>query len=222
MNPIQATLTIITLSTLAFSGMGQPAEEPKEFTPEIKISSNLTTILPQIGVMLEDKGENISSYVVDKISKGQIHLNNNINIGLCGETTYIIGVGINNYKNAPHLQYAISDTEKIVNKVEENCKKTQTYVLKNASQNKILQTLENISKKVTKKDNIVFNFSGHGVRYKEKDYLLTAEAKTTKASALQYTALTLQAVEDNMKEMPIKNAIMIIDASRSRPYFAQP
>jgi len=36
------TLTIITLSTLAFAGLAQLAEEPKEFTPEIKIINNLT------------------------------------------------------------------------------------------------------------------------------------------------------------------------------------
>ena len=218
MNPKKLTLTIITLSTLAFGVLVQPVEEPKEFTPEIKISSNLTTILPQVGMKLEDKGENISSYVVDKISKGQIHLNNNINIDLCGEITYIIGVGINQYKHGSNLQYAISDTKKIVNKVEENCKKTQTYVLKNASKEKILQTLENISKKVSKKDSILFNFSGHGIRYKDKDYLLTSKTNLNNASSWKFSALTINAIEDTFKQMPLKSAVLIINAQRVKAY----
>ena len=208
------TLTLITLSTLAFAGLPQAEEEPKEFTPEIKISSNITTILPQIGVRLEDKGENISSYLLNKISKGEIHLNNNIDISLCGETTYIIGVGTNQYQYAPNLQYAISDTKQIVNRVEENCKKSKTYVLKNASKKKILQTLKDISKKVSKKDSIVFNFSGHGVRVKEKDYLLTSEVNIKNSSSWKFSALTIDSIQDTLKRMPLKGAVLIIDAER--------
>jgi biotin-(acetyl-CoA carboxylase) ligase len=215
------TLAIITISSLSFAELVQPKVIQEPFTPEIKIINNLTTILPQIGARLEDKGENISSYIVDKISKGKIHLNNHVNINLCGEITYILGIGINKYKHGNNLHYAISDAEKIVNKVENTCKKTRTYLLKNSSKEKILQTLENIAKKITKKDSIVFTFSGHGVRVKDKDYLLTSEIKTYNPTKLIYSALTLESIEEDIKSMHPKSAVMIIDAERVNLFYTK-
>jgi hypothetical protein len=215
------TLTIITISSLSFAELVQPKVEQEPFTTEIKIINNLTTILPQIGARLEDKGENISSYIIDKISKGKIHLNNNININLCGETTYILGVGINKYKNGNNLQYAISDTKKIVKKVESTCKETKTYLLQNSSKEKVIQTLENIAKKITKKDSILFSFSGHGVRIKEKDYLLTSEINSNEPTKVIYSALTLESIEEDIKSMHPKSAVMIIDAERVNLFYTK-
>lgn len=85
---------MLTLSSFLHSGgtrgLGQPEKEP--FTPIVEITGKLTTIAPKIDQMLEDGGEeNILNYLLPKMKNGSINLDNDINIGFCGEEQTYIG-----------------------------------------------------------------------------------------------------------------------------------
>jgi len=214
-------LSIITLTTLNYAGatrgLGQPTTEP--FTPTIEIKKNITTILPQIDVMLDDGGEkSIVSYLLPKIKKGKIELENETNIGFCGEKTYIVTVGINKYRYLPSLTNSISSAKKITNKIESSCQKTKSYMLENSKKEELLNTLKTISKKMTSKDALIFYFSGHGVRYDAKDYIAFTNAQHRKAHDIKRTWVSIEEIASYFKATKIKSGLMIFDAGRDQPF----
>jgi len=212
-------LSTLTLSTLSYAGVAQVMPEP--FTPTIEIKKNITTILPPIGVVTEDKGENsIVSYLLPKIKKGKIGLENETSIGFCGEKTYIITVGMNKYKYLPSLTNSISSAKKITNKIENSCQKTKSYSLENSKKEELLNTLKSISKKMTSKDALIFCFSGHGVRYNAKDYIALAHAKP-KAHDIKPTWVSIKEITSYFKATKIKSGLMIFDAGRDQPFKAR-
>lgn len=210
------TLSTLTLTTLSYAGLAEV--KPQPFTPIIKIKNNLTTVLPQIDVMLEDKEEkNLANYLLPKIKKGKIHLENGTNIGLCGENTYVITVGINHYKNLPSLTSSISHAQKITNKIESNCQKTKSYHLKNSKGEDIYNTLKTVSKKITSKDSLVFYFSGHGARYNGKDYIAPSNAKPN-AHTLKKSWISINKIGSYFDSKKIKSGLMIFDAQRDQAF----
>ena len=213
---LKTMISITLLSTLIYAGgLGQPKSEP--FTPIIEIKNNLITVFPQIDVMLEDGGEQtIVNYLVPKIKKGNIKLDNNTNIGFCGEKTYIIAIGINKYQYISSLSSSISDAEKITNKIESNCKKTKSYNLKNSKKEDIYNILKSISKKITAKDSLVFYFAGHGVMLKNISYLAPVDAKAQQISQVSRSFININELTKIVKSMKIKSGLMIFDAERDQ------
>jgi len=209
-------LSTLTLSTFSYAGVAQVMPEP--FSPTIEIKKNITTILPQTGAVTDDKGENnIVSYLLPKIKKGKIELENETSIGFCGEKTYIITVGINKYRYLPSLTNSISSAKTITNKIESSCQKTKSYSLENSKKEELLNTLGTISKKMTSKDTLIFYFSGHGVRYKAKDYIALAHAKP-KAHDIKPTWVSIKEIASYFKATKIKSGLMIFDAGRDQPF----
>ena len=208
------TLSTLTLATLSYANLVQPAPNP--FTPIVEIKNNLTTILPEVGVMLEDGGEkNLANYLLPKIKKGKLHLDNNVNIGFCGEKTYIIAIGIDKYKELPSLKKSISNAEKIANKVESNCQETKSYNLKNSKKEDIEHILKSVSQKITSKDTLVFYFSGHGVRYEGQDYLASSHSKPNPLN-IKRTWVSTKEVHSYFDAKKIKSGLMIFDAQREQ------
>ena len=217
---LKTIISTTLLSTLIYAGgtkgLGQPKPEP--FTLIIEIKNNLITILPQIDVMLEDGGEkNLANYLLPKIKKGKLHLDNDVNIGFCGEKTYIIAIGINKYKELPSLANSISDAEKIANKIKSNCQKTKSYNLKNSKKEDIYNILKSVSQKITSKDSLVFYFAGHGVRTDGQDYLASSHAKL-KPHNIKRTWVSIKEVRSYFNAKKIKSGLMIFDAERDQAF----
>ena len=207
-------ITAVTITTLTYAGIGQVSAEKEEFSPTMQITKNLTTILPDKGEVVADSGENISSYLLKKINKGHIALENGVEIGLCGEKTYLITIGINNYKNISPLKNAISDSKKIANKIESNCKNTKSYTLQNANKKSIMNTLKSVVKKATTKDSVIFYFSGHGLMIQNRSYIIPINANYKK----RYSLIDIDTIKNTLESKKIKSGLMIFDAGRSRPH----
>ena len=166
--------------------------------------------------MLEDKGEkNIVSYLLPKIKKGKVRLENETNIGFCGEKTYIVAVGINKYKHLHSLTNSISSAEKITNKIESNCQKTKSYMLQNSKKEEIYNTLKTISQKMTSKDSLIFYFSGHGVRYDTTDYIALTHSQNRQAHDIKRTWISTKEINSYFNATKIKSVLMVFDADRN-------
>ncbi|SFV70206.1 hypothetical protein MNB_SV-13-241 [hydrothermal vent metagenome] len=215
---LKTIISTTLLTTLIHAGIAQ-ATPKSSFTPTVEITNNLTSIFPETDVMLEDVGkQNLANYLLPKMKKGDIALDNNINIGFCGEKTYIVTIGINNYKYLPSLTNSISDAEKITNKIENNCQKTRSYTLKNSTKEEIVNKLKSISKKITAKDSLVFYFAGHGVMVNNISYLAPVEAKAKTALQVSRSFVKIDKLTNIVKSIKLKSGLMIFDAQRNRAF----
>ena len=50
--------------------------------------------------------------------------------------------------------------------------------------------------------------------FHEKDYLLTSEVNIKNSSSWKFSALTIDSIQDTLKRVPLKGAVLIIDAER--------
>jgi len=208
-------LSTIILSTATYAGLDQ-APKLAPFSPTIQITKNLITIMPDAGKTSNDSGENVTSYLLEKINKGNIVLDNGTNIEFCGEKTYIISIGINNYKKLPSLTNAISDSKNMANTIANNCKNISNNTLQNATKKNIMTTLEDISKQATSKDTIVFYFSGHRVMINNKSYIAPVEAKTKTPIDIQYSFIDMSDISKLLESSRIKSGLIIFDAGRTK------
>ena len=120
----------------------------------------------------------------------------------------------NNYKNVSPLKNAISDSKKIANKIESNCKNTKSYTLQNANKKSIMNTLKSVVKKATTKDSVIFYFSGHGLMIQNRSYLIPINANYKK----RYSLIDIDTIKNTLESKKIKSGLMIFDAGRSRPH----
>ena len=192
------------------------------FSPKIEIYNNLTTIIPENDTVVEERREtcdtkvkNVTDYLLPKIYKGKITINDSTKIDFCGEETYLVAIGINQYQNLGiELQQAINDTKKITKKVIESCANTHTRLLSNqtATKKNILKVLNDIQSKVTSKDSIIFFYSGNGFNLKNKNYVITYDSKMTKKIPLINSFLSQDEVSSIFKKSRAKKGLMIFDA----------
>jgi hypothetical protein len=201
-------------------GLAQVKQSP--FSPKIEIRNNLTTIIPQDNTVVEEgrgdfdtKARNVTNYLLPKINNGKISINNDTKIHLCGEKTYLIALGVNKYKYVDmKLQQAVNDAKKIVKKITSNCKNTETYLLlnKEATKENILKTLESISKKATKKDSIIFFYSGNGFNYNHQNYLVAYDSVMNKQMPKINSFISTKSISSLFKAQQIKKGLMLFDA----------
>jgi len=195
------------------------------FTPKVEIIGNLTTIIPKENSIVQESTNgnvdilNVSSYILPKIKNGKLKIGADINTPLCGEKTYLVAVGINQYKHTRlKLREAVNDAKKIVKKIESNCKNTQTYLLLNskATQKNIKARVEEINKKATKKDTVIFFYSGNGFNYQNKNYIFSYDSKVKKDKPLINTFISVKDISSIFKSHKIKKGLMIFDACTSK------
>jgi uncharacterized caspase-like protein len=74
---------------------------------------------------------------------------------------YALVIGINNYRYLPKLETAVSDAESVANLLEERYG-FKTVKLIDASRYQILLALNNLREKLTKNDNLLIYYAGHG------------------------------------------------------------
>jgi len=181
---------------------------------DISSKSSITTIIPKANSSVMDGKENVTSYILPKMNKGKIKIKKGFDIDFCGEKTYLISVGLNQYKNTNRqLIGSIDDARNIVEKVTTQCPSTQTHLLldKKASKRNILRTLKKVHKKANKNDSILFFYSANGFSFKNQNYLVTYDSelqgKEPKASSL----LNTSEVKKYIDLKKIKKGVMIFD-----------
>ncbi|MDJ0516560.1 MAG: GUN4 domain-containing protein [Trichodesmium sp. MO_231.B1] len=145
---------------------------------------------------------------------------------------WAICVGINDYDNMPTLKYAQRDAELM-----------RDYFLNEAGFEKVYLFTDNspeindagkpfnskptygtlkrfLRVRFNKKflsagDNFWFFYSGHGMRFKDRDYLMPADADPH-PDGVEYTAISLYFVTERLRRCGADNVILFLDACRSQ------
>jgi len=145
---------------------------------------------------------------------------------------WAICVGINHYNNMPNLQYAQRDAELM-----------RDYFLKEAGFEKVYLLTDNSppindagqpfnsqptygtlrrflrvrfdKEFLSAGDNFWFFYSGHGMRFKDRDYLMPADADPH-PEGVEKTAIPLYFVTERLRRCGADNIILFLDACRSQ------
>jgi uncharacterized caspase-like protein len=138
-------------------------------------------------------------------------------------TCFVLAVGINEYKNARlNLNFARADAEsfgKMVNDRSGQLFKTvelHTLYDKEATRQKILSKLEELSIKVSQEDVLIFYYAGHGSMIDNKFYFIPTESsRLYDASALHKEAIEATLLQQKFKEIKALKQLIVMDACQS-------
>jgi hypothetical protein len=131
-------------------------------------------------------------------------------------------IAVENYSSSSGL-VALNEPVKDGNKLyltltsEYNFPKNQTSILKNPTRAEILQALEDISKKITSKENVLIFYAGHGV-WDERlkvGYWLPSDANATNKS----NWISNSTVRDYIAGIQAKHTLLVTDACFSGSIF---
>lgn len=131
---------------------------------------------------------------------------------------FFVLIGINKYENRQigDLKYAVSDAESLKSFLE---KKTRYKLFdklydKDATKQKVMNIVNELSKKVTEKGRIIFFFSGHGatrkgIHNKDLGYLLVHDSDINN---LVSTGISMDEIYTWAKTLRARNVLFIFDA----------
>lgn len=138
-------------------------------------------------------------------------------------TCYILAVGINEYKNSKlNLNYAKPDAESFSKLLDEKSvnlfKKIELVTLydNNATRSNILNTLEELSKKINQEDVFIFYYAGHGSMVDDKFYFIPTESiRLYDQSSLNKEGIEASILQDKLKQIKALKQLIIMDACQS-------
>ena len=138
-------------------------------------------------------------------------------------TCYVFAVGINEYKNAKlNLNFARADAESFSKLVTDNSgqlfKNVELHTLydKEATRQKILNKLDELSSKVSQEDVLIFYYAGHGSMIDNQFYFVPTEsARLYDASSLNKDAIEASLIQDKLKNIKALKQLIIMDACQS-------
>jgi hypothetical protein len=64
----------------------------------------------------------------------------------------------------------------------------------------------------------VFYYAGHGIQYRDKNYLIPIDAKLTSEPEIVYHALEVGQILDSMEDAKVRYKFVILDACRNNPF----
>jgi len=135
------------------------------------------------------------------------------------KSLHVLAIGVNNYEDPLlKLNFAVKDAEDIAANFQKCCKgdlyhdvHSAALVDARARKDAILKHLAEVRKRVKPNDLAVVFFAGHGVKAKDKFYLLPVEANTTD---LAKTAISGEELRKSMGEFPCQ-VLLMLDACHS-------
>jgi len=135
---------------------------------------------------------------------------------------YVLSVGINKYENENlNLTYARSDAQAFSSFMSLNGKnlfnKSHIYTLfdKDATREKILSSLGEISSLMNKEDVFMFFYAGHGSMEGNDFYFITSEITGLYQQDKLKDALRVDELQDKFKMLPALKQVVFIDACQS-------
>ncbi len=135
--------------------------------------------------------------------------------------TWFIGIGIDNYKNWPILNNAVSDVREVYNAFKKNYQfddNSSVFLLNEmATREGIIDTLRAFISKTGPNDNVVIYYSGHGYYDKlvDEGYWVPAAASLNKTSEYISNVEIMKIV----KAFKVKHVVMFVDACFSGSLF---
>jgi uncharacterized caspase-like protein len=139
---------------------------------------------------------------------------------------WLVSIGINQYQSFPSLSYAQRDAELLhefliqaAGFAPQCCKLLTDQVTLSTTDPRfptadhIQQQMARLQQTVKPGDVVLCLFSGHGVQFQDKDYLLPIEAEPDQIAA---TGIAVEALLRDLKAIPTPNIVMLLDANRSQ------
>jgi len=145
------------------------------------------------------------------------------------EKRWALLIGVNKYEgNVSSLAGAVNDARALKDVLVRNAgfPESQVILLTTGAadpahvptRENILEALNRISEEVPEDGLFLFSFSGHGVSVGDKAYLIPANGKFTKSPALlRDFSIDVERVKEAIKEMKVKQVLMLLDACRNEP-----
>ena len=129
--------------------------------------------------------------------------------------SWAVVIGINDYKTARRLSYAVSDASAMADLLTKQGFTVTTLYNRQATRQNILREIgTNLLMKVGPEDRVLIYFSGHGKDLKvgrgaRRGFLLPVEAVEQDLDA---TAISMSRIRDLAAGMPAKHVLFIVDA----------
>ena len=150
--------------------------------------------------------------------------------GLKMAKNWAIAIGINQYQNLPNLKYAVRDAESMKNWFKDEARFDKVYLFTDTSpeitdgtkpynSQPSRSTLRRFLRVrferpfLSAGDNLWFFFSGHGMRYGNRDYLLPSDVDPH-PEELESSAIPLAYVTERLRRCGADNIVLILDACR--------
>lgn len=138
-------------------------------------------------------------------------------------TCHVLAVGINEYKNTKlNLNFARADAEAfselIKTKTGPLFKNVELHTLydKDATREKILNKLDELSTLVSQEDVLIFYYAGHGSMIDNDFYFVpTGSSRLYDASALRKEAIDAQLLQEKLKHIKALKQLIVMDACQS-------
>jgi WD40 repeat protein len=138
-------------------------------------------------------------------------------------TCYILAVGINQYKNSRlNLNYARPDAESFGTLLDEKSPQLfkaielRTLYDDDATRQKILAQLDELSHKINQEDVFIFYYAGHGSMVDDKFYFIPTESlRLYDASSLQKDAIEASILQEKLKHIKALKQLIVMDACQS-------
>lgn len=130
---------------------------------------------------------------------------------------FVLGVGVDHYRNLPALRYAGLDATSFVDAVKKMKSgyyrgvEATTMTDSEATVSSIFDSISKIARDAGPTDTIALFFAGHGVRDKDKFYVALSE---TQLDDLPATALSWNSLSERLEQLPAR-VIVVLDACHS-------
>jgi len=135
---------------------------------------------------------------------------------------YLLSIGINKYQNENlTLTYARPDAQAFADFIDKNAgklfNKIRSFTLfdGNATKNKILSTIDEISSSMRKEDVFIFFYAGHGSTDNGIFYFITSEVTGLYQEDKLKSALRVDELQEKFKQLPALKQVVFMDACHS-------
>jgi hypothetical protein len=125
-------------------------------------------------------------------------------------------IGMSDYGASRSLNNTINDADDMANVLTRLG--FEVTLLKNNDLRNLRTNLTNWFKTIERNDMAIFYFAGHGMEVNGENFLIPVDAELSSQSDVQYDALNVQWVLNNMDEQRVDMKLLILDACRDNPF----
>ncbi len=125
---------------------------------------------------------------------------------------YALVIGINNYKNLEKLKSANNDAREVAKILSEKYNFTVALLI-DASRTDIILALDNIRKRLSKEDNLLIYYAGHGILDEDADEGFWLAADATPNNTLNW--IPNHTITSTLKAMQAKHILVVADSCYS-------
>ena len=125
-------------------------------------------------------------------------------------------IGMSDYGAGRSLNNTLNDADDMSNVLTKLG--FEVTLLKNNDLRNLKTNLSKWFQTISQNDMAIFYFAGHGMEVNGENFLIPVDAELSTQSDVQYDALNVQWVLDNMNEKNVEMKLLILDACRDNPF----